>query len=135
MTDIVRERQIRESLSRLTGGPWQTRHHPRMLREDVPYVEIVGEIEGASYITVAQIQDVEGDDVAARDAEFIAAARQDIPFLLAEIDRLRAVVEAASAWAKDFGAVPDEAYYSRAEIGLYRAVEAYEKGRAEAVEQ
>lgn len=111
MTDIVREQQIRESLSGLTGGPWQTRHHPRMLREDVPYVEIVGEIEGASYITVAQIEDVEGDDVAARDAEFIAAARQDIPWLLDQVERERSanerlrerITELAQTWRASAG--------------------------------
>jgi hypothetical protein len=47
-----------------------------------------------------------------------------LAYLLQENERLRAVADAAAAWAVAFGAVPDEAYYSSEEIALYRAVEA-----------
>lgn len=69
-TDAIRARE-----QAATEGPWAT--EPRL-----------------SYTSIRSSDDItRADAVREADAEFIAAARTDVPALLAEVDRLRALVD------------------------------------------
>lgn len=76
--------EIRNRCAAARGGPW------------VAFIEGRDFLSGSSMIRIGEIDNGEddlylsGDDRPVPDADydFIAHARQDIPFLLAEIDRL-----------------------------------------------
>jgi hypothetical protein len=75
--------EIRERCEAATRGPWKS------------YIEGREKMNGSSFIMTA------GEDIYLRgatdaDQDFIAHARQDIPTLLAEIERLRALRKAPS---------------------------------------
>lgn len=137
MGDVSREQQIRERAANATPGPWF--RYSRDFREHRSHS--VKSLGGAGSVVSFEGYGPDGGSCY-MNSEFIAHARTDVPWLLleledarAEIARLSAVAEAASRWAADFGAVPDEAYYSRAEIDLYRAVEVADRARGEGVER
>jgi hypothetical protein len=75
--------EIRDRAEAATPGPWKS------------YIEGREKMNGSSFIMTA------GEDIYLRgatdaDQDFIAHARQDIPMLLAEIERLRALRKAPS---------------------------------------
>jgi hypothetical protein len=67
---------VRERCARATPGPWKS------------YIEGRDHTSGSNFIMTSD-QDIELLGATEADQEFIAHARQDIPLLLAEIDRLR----------------------------------------------
>ena len=73
-TDYIRE--LRKLLDSLTPGPWTS------------FVEGRDHSSGSSFIRTRG-DDIELTGASAADQDFIARARQDIPALLDEIDRLR----------------------------------------------
>lgn len=74
---------IRERAERATPGPWKALDNWR----------------GVMYKYVAAPGGVVTDGIAHHNAEFIAHAREDIPKLLAEIERLRTALEEINrAW-------------------------------------
>ena len=74
--------EIKNRCDAASCGPWQTMHDPweRQLSVLAPVVGLV-----ANVVTIGGRLRGQMDD-----ADFIAHARQDVPDLLAEIDRLRA---------------------------------------------
>jgi hypothetical protein len=67
--------------SRATAGPWKS------------YVESRDHLSGSDFIMTGG-EDIELTGATVADQDFIANARQDIPKLLAEIERLRKLVAA-----------------------------------------
>ena len=67
---------IRQRCSRATAGPWKS------------YIEGRDHTSGSNFIMTSG-EDIELLGASEADQDFIAHARQDIPLLLAEIDRLR----------------------------------------------
>jgi hypothetical protein len=72
--------EIRSRAEKATKGPWL--HDIDTDQNDMPFVYTVVDKPGSEPLTV----DINIGTVA--DAEFIANCRQDIPFLLSEVDRL-----------------------------------------------
>lgn len=72
---------IRKRVERATKGPWSNGYELVMRWSE----------ERERNETVAECV----HDRAMEDSEFIAAARQDVPALLAEVDRLKAIAESA----------------------------------------
>ncbi len=70
---------IRQRCDRATPGPWKS------------YVEGRDHDSGSSFIMTSR-EDIELLGASVADQDFIAHARQDIPQLLAEIERLKATV-------------------------------------------
>ena len=69
---------IRERCNQATPGPWKS------------YIEGRDHDSGASFIMTSG-EDIELIGASVADQDFIAHARQDIPQLLAEIQRLKAM--------------------------------------------
>lgn len=67
---------IRQRAARATPGPWKS------------YIEGRDHTSGSNFI-MSTGEDIELLGATEADQDFIANARQDIPLLLAEIDRLR----------------------------------------------
>lgn len=69
----------------LSPGPW------------ISYVEGRDHMSGSSFIMVGleDEPDIEMLGASVNDQDFIAAARQDVPRLIAEVRRLRALIGAA----------------------------------------
>jgi beta-galactosidase GanA len=72
---------IRARAEAATSGPWE-----RVGYDNDPYLSCTWRIAGPTYYNLAV-------NANKADAEFIAAARQDIPRLLDEVERLRSVLE------------------------------------------
>lgn len=102
-----REQEIREREAAATAGPWGT-YHENPMSEYSRLIDIAADLEETNtgyrcrrYIGQLESDQIDNDpahkdwraeqdnDQSAADAEFIAHARQDVPALLAEIDRLR----------------------------------------------
>jgi hypothetical protein len=66
---------IRQRCARATAGPWKS------------YIEGRDHTSGSNFIMTSG-EDIEFLGATEADQDFIAHARQDIPLLLAEIDRL-----------------------------------------------
>ena len=66
---------IRDRLAAATAGPW------------LPYIEGKNHTSGSSFIRTAS-GGIELDGATDADIEFMAEARQDIPFLLDQLQRL-----------------------------------------------
>ncbi|TDC48854.1 hypothetical protein E1258_27665 [Micromonospora sp. KC207] len=86
---------IRRLIARSTDGPWvvvQQQANGRRWLAVVSHPD-----DEMTYANVAEVPLEPGDDINdwRNDAEFIAAARTDVPALLAEVDRLRAAQAAA----------------------------------------
>lgn len=79
-----RETEIRERAEAATEGPWAA-----------DGAEIYRAPNGIIRISqwVGETLDIDDRGRSNRDAEFVAHAREDVPALLAEIDRLRAEIE------------------------------------------
>jgi len=92
-----REKRIRERESKATAGPWELRsimgreYDTLSCAYDLPGEEPLDE-----WTPVLEIMELPRDEVYA-NWKFVAHAREDIPALLAEIDRLRLAVEFAIA--------------------------------------
>ncbi|WDZ87220.1 hypothetical protein [Micromonospora cathayae] len=93
---------IRYRLNEATPGPWGVGNGTHIVRG----LEVTGRGSFTCIQSVAEVDDDDrcdwGHDEAVEtdpeaDARFIAAARQDIPALLAEVDRLRAELEQISS--------------------------------------
>lgn len=85
-------RELRELLERVSPAPW------------VSFVEGRDHESGSSFIKTGP-EDARGEDIeltgaSAADQDFIARARQDVPLLLREIDRLRALLRGAQTAAE-----------------------------------
>lgn len=77
--------EVEERLMHVTSGPWRS------------YVEGRDHTSGSNFIMTGP-EGARGDDidllgVSVVDQDFIAAARQDVPLLIAEVRRLRALLE------------------------------------------
>jgi hypothetical protein len=79
MNDSEIER-IKKRCEQATIGPWQS------------FVEKRDQISGSDFIMTAQ-EDIYLTGATIQDQDFIAHARQDIPNLIAEIERLRAELQ------------------------------------------
>ena len=81
---------------------------------------------------VDRLPDAMRTDIGRReDAEFIAAARTDVPALLDEIEALRSVVEAAAAIVallKERGWTPQNEWFIPQTVPFVAAVEAWQRG-------
>lgn len=79
--------EIEDRVARAALGPWRS------------YVEGRDHTSGSSFIMTgpqgARGKDIELTGASADDQDFIAAARQDIPALVNEVRRLRALLQAA----------------------------------------
>jgi len=72
----LRLRQIADRCSKATAGPWTS------------FVEGRDHTSGSSCIRTGGTADLEVGGATEADLDFIANARQDIPFLLGELERL-----------------------------------------------
>ncbi|WP_181349450.1 hypothetical protein [Thalassobacillus sp. CUG 92003] len=77
---------IRERADNATEGPWT--NFDDVFYEDSPYVQVY---DGFTETGVELVADCKRT----KDADFIAHSREDIPKLLAEIDRLHAELDKA----------------------------------------
>lgn len=77
--------EIRGRCDQATPGPW------------VSYVEGRDHTSGSSFIMTGtaetQSQDIELSGATVADQDFVANARQDVPRLIEEIERLKRIVE------------------------------------------
>jgi hypothetical protein len=73
---------IRKRCNQATPGPWKS------------YVEGRDHDSGSSFIMTSD-EDIELSSASVADQDFIAHARQDIPLLLDEIERLKAIIAAS----------------------------------------
>jgi hypothetical protein len=71
---------MRRRCDQATPGPWQS------------FVEGRDHLSGSSFIRTGEDKDIEPLNATAADQDFMAHARQDIPLLLEEIMRLRALL-------------------------------------------
>ena len=78
-----REREIRHRAAAATPGPWHLEHSP-----DSYGCVTIGDYGWVAPGPATPEYDVDSDQ-GRSDAEFIAHAREDLPALLAEVDRLR----------------------------------------------
>ena len=147
MGDVSREQEIRERVAKATKGPWFDAYCGIFSK---PLVDEYNRLESAlpedasdsAYdelpsTFVAHLPAAYGDTPSpqgAADGAFISHAREDIPFLLEEVDRLRAVAHAAKIWAAVVGPVPDDGYHPAEEVALCRAVETADRARGEEVQ-
>ena len=77
-------RSIEQRCEAATAGPW------------TPFVEGRDHTSGSSFVRTTD-DDIEMSGATTADFDFIAHARQDVPRLLAEVQRLRAVLDASRA--------------------------------------
>ena len=84
---------IRERLEKATPGPWEHTHKDCKHFMSSDFVDRKGDDIGVGLVTSDINQD--NADLYATDAdmEFIAHARQDVPILLAEVERLQAELD------------------------------------------
>lgn len=135
MTDLD---AIRQRLNAATPGPWHGEHELYEGRE-LPCMEI-GNYGWVCAGERAPAYDVDSEQGMA-DAEFIAHARQDIPDLLAEIDRLQAELKAAQViplgdhlkepggWCRTHSIHHSEVEWARIHDQLQREEEGERRGR------
>lgn len=76
--NLQRIQEIEERIALATAGPWKS------------IVEGRDQLSGSSFICTAG-DDIDFYGVSEQDQDFMAAARQDIPYLIAEIKRLLAL--------------------------------------------
>lgn len=97
--------EIEDRAAAATPGPWETRigrGGPRNGDAAVWTAEPVEEACVSGHVRIADC------GYRGLDADFIAHARTDVPALLAEIDRLRAVAFAAMGYLESEGGLGDE---------------------------
>ncbi|HET6633805.1 MAG TPA: hypothetical protein VFH77_02135 [Streptomyces sp.] len=107
----AREAEIRERAAAATAGPWGT-YYENPQSDGVRLIDIAADLQDTGhgyrcrrYIAQTESGQIDNDpahrdwdadqdnDQSAADAEFIAHAREDVPVLLAEIERLRGELE------------------------------------------
>ena len=94
---MTREQQIRERAEAATPGPWEWKkmlppsERLTSLRSTTAFYE---EYKGVPRSVLKRL-----DDMDEADAEFIAHAREDIPWLLSEVAALSARLSDAVTWA------------------------------------
>lgn len=118
---IKRLQEIRERVEKAAEGPWEVDEEMVYLPGDevlVRYAE--GKAVRGKYFCQCDGGTTHEQDEA--DASFIAHAREDIPFLLAENDRLREVEKAA----KECREAHKEYFLTRGDCGMTRTSSAYE---------
>ncbi|GEL95375.1 hypothetical protein [Cellulomonas composti] len=97
MSDLTDDRlaAIRARVEAASEGPWTViaHDHARSRHETTERMWVWGPRHSVAQVGLADVDD-EADPIRA-DAEFVAHARDDVPDLLDEIDRLRAVVSEA----------------------------------------
>lgn len=87
--DTVTDRleEIRQRAEAATPGPWRA-YGNTVEQEKTGWHQVVGtELTGLPYMTYERLTTKN------EDATFIAHAREDIPYLLAEVERLRAALD------------------------------------------
>ena len=99
--------RLRELCERATPGPWEVFY-------------------GHTWVLSTSTEDSVCSSVRDRDAAFIAAARETVPALIAEVERLQAVADRATTIADEaFGLAPVESpeeSLTRIESGIFLAV-------------
>ena len=117
-----------EEIERLEGLVKAATEGPWLFRENGPYSEVVtacsalcgGEDDCGDCEIISQ-----GIDSGPADAAFIAAAREALPALLAEVLRLRRLEDAARSWSKlHRNNVPEEGQSKFSQGALHAAVRA-----------
>lgn len=89
---MTRIEEIRERESKATKGPWRVGYNDKYITG-----HILSDHHKYAGNAVSDPESVcSAETLTADDAEFISHARSDIPFLLAEVERLRAALEAAA---------------------------------------
>lgn len=78
--EINRLRAIKDKCEKATKGPW------------ISFVEGRDHTSGCSFIGTAG-EDIELTGATADDQDFIASCRQDVPWLIDEIERLRKLLD------------------------------------------
>lgn len=73
--------EIRNRAEKASGSPWYGEYY-----DDVEFIGIINEDNDVLFASISH-----GLDVSVNDFEFILNARQDIPALLEEIERLKAL--------------------------------------------
>ena len=81
---------IKARANAATEGPWGARELPQMVRGASATLHSA---HGTGEVWSVEFSPEIGSTVSIPDAEFIAAARQDIPALLAEVERLSGIVD------------------------------------------
>ena len=90
--------EIRARAEAATEGPWEWRkleYDEDDSDTEMPWLDCAGDDPVMDFGDCEQYYPTEGTPPNEADAEFIAAARQDVPKLLAEVERLRTVIEDA----------------------------------------
>ena len=92
MTNITNAEltQMKERAEKATGGPWEHDVWSNAITNDGGSVDIISNVDG-------QIS------VYDNDAEFIAHAREDVPRLVAEVERLREHIQSALFYVENDG--------------------------------
>lgn len=91
-----RLQEIREREAAATAGPWQAQEYDDHLGDEGCAI-LAGNGMGQRGIAYSLPYSWHGQDAVEADAEFIAQAREDVPFLLEQVDTYRAHVEADHA--------------------------------------
>lgn len=84
-----RLRDIEARVEAVTPGPWKSGHYAPTEQVSVYYDQID---EGTSCIARTTYTILDGSEQSISDMNFIAHARQDVPWLLAEVRRLEATL-------------------------------------------
>lgn len=118
---------IRERADAATPGPWWPWHRGQYVGWEIA----VGEPDEDGRPTARLPDDMRTDIGRAEDARFIAAARTDVPALVDEVERLRAVADAASAivaFLRKRGWKPENEWFIPETAPFVAAVEAWQAG-------
>ena len=120
MTPTAQIAAIRQRAEQATPGPWRTRE------EATPSGQLtwhgVGE-RGRLYVA----NTVEGLDEEAANAEFIAHARKDIPFLLKQIDARESALRALVAQWKQEAVIADATCNDTIAVQLHECADAVDR--------
>ncbi len=117
MTPTAQIAAIRQRAEQATPGPWRTRE------EATPGPWRMGGERGRLYVA----NTVEGLDEEAANAEFIAHARKDIPFLLKQIDARESALRALVAQWKQEAVIADATCNDTIAVQLHECADAMER--------
>lgn len=85
-------RELKSLLARISPGPWISHVEGRDHSSGSSFIQTgVGAVRG---------EDIELSGASADDQDFIARARQDVPLLLEEVERLRDLLKASQTAAE-----------------------------------
>jgi hypothetical protein len=99
---------IRDRVAKASPGPWTTEQGEYSGRNWPLGLSGQYGNDVTVFLTTDHVHASEMYGDAATDGDFIAHARTDIPALLAEIDRLNALVAAAPRWIKVADRLPED---------------------------